>query len=199
MDDRVEGQCTRQRDEIPERSAATRIGYLQDGLFGWSVRWSRRVSACCARPVARRRARRPHRGWRGVSTPSRAELDAARLLLQRMGISPADLLKAPAPRRLVPTPRRQCSVPVAHTWGGDVTSPPQVCYGMRSAPDADAVEMALLRHQSAVLRRQVARPRYIPARSDVAGRVRSRSCGDARLPIPRCSRYFMMNMTIWPI
>jgi hypothetical protein len=103
MDDRVEGQCTRQRDEIPEQSAATRIGYLQDGLFGWSVtRVSSRIRLLCSTGCSAPCPPPPPRG-RGVSTPSRAELDAARLLLQRMGISPADLLKAPAPRRVVPT------------------------------------------------------------------------------------------------
>ncbi|WP_255413948.1 hypothetical protein [Pseudonocardia sp. MH-G8] len=33
----------------------------------------------------------------------RAELDAARLLLDRMGITPADLLPTPRPRATVPT------------------------------------------------------------------------------------------------
>jgi integrase len=38
-----------------------------------------------------------------MSAGSDADLAAARLLLQRMGIDPADLLRAPAPRRVVPT------------------------------------------------------------------------------------------------
>ena len=39
----------------------------------------------------------------GASTPSAAELDAARMLLARMGLSPADLLAAPQVRPPVPT------------------------------------------------------------------------------------------------
>jgi integrase/recombinase XerC len=39
----------------------------------------------------------------GASTPSAAELDAARMLLARMGLSPADLLAAPRVRPPVPT------------------------------------------------------------------------------------------------
>ena len=35
--------------------------------------------------------------------------------------------------------------------------------GWGPTPDADAVEIAVLRHQLAVLRRQVPRPRYTPA------------------------------------
>src|SRR3954469_19324605 len=45
--------------------------------------------------------------------------------------------------------------------------------GLGSTPDADAVEIAVLRHQLAVLRRQVPRPWYTPAdRMLLAGLVK---------------------------
>jgi hypothetical protein len=47
--------------------------------------------------------------------------------------------------------------------------------GLGPPPDAKDVEIAVLRHQLLVLRRQVARPRYTPANRMAWPRWRSRS------------------------
>jgi hypothetical protein len=62
--------------------------------------------------------------------------------------------------------------------------------GLGSAPDAKDIEIAVLRHQLMVLRRQVARPRYTPQARLVLARL------GRLLPRERCAAFLVTPVTV---
>jgi hypothetical protein len=65
--------------------------------------------------------------------------------------------------RAGPTPARQDEAMVVRTLAFMVVRQVLSVIGLGPSPDAKDTEIAVLRHQLAVLRRQVALPRYTPA------------------------------------